>query len=153
MGRKLRLIHPRCDRRADHRGAVLIPHIVLDHEHGPHTSLLRTDYRSQIRIIDIAPSDNHKSHTPPEFLCDQQIRGCACTCPRRLPRSLKKPATRASYSPEYFPLMIFYSDVPVFEHDRQKPSYSSSLHIMPPTSFPFFTYRRGTRFPIRHGIS
>ena len=63
MGGKLRLVHPGGDRRADHRGAVAVPGIVLDDEHRPYAALLRPDHRPQIRVVDIASFYDHVPFT------------------------------------------------------------------------------------------
>ena len=39
MGGQLRLIHLRCDRRADNGRTVPVPHIILYHEHRPYPAL------------------------------------------------------------------------------------------------------------------
>ena len=56
---QLCLIHAGGNCRTDHGRTVSVSNIILDDEHRPYTALLRAYHRPQVRIIDIASSDNH----------------------------------------------------------------------------------------------
>ena len=57
MGGQLRLPRLGGDGRRDHRGAVAIAGIVLHDQHRAHAPLLAADHGTEVRVIDIAPSD------------------------------------------------------------------------------------------------
>ena len=58
MGGEPGLVLLGCDGGGDDGGAVAIAHIVLHDEHRAHTALLAAHHRTEIRIIDLAASDD-----------------------------------------------------------------------------------------------
>ena len=73
MRRQLCLIHLRSNRSTDDRGTVSVAHIILNDKDWSDPTLLGTDHRSEICIVDITASDHQFSSLRSVLFCSQSI--------------------------------------------------------------------------------